>query len=102
MLRLTTSAVYVTQPVGAAPSTQTVYAHNASDGSLNLKLSVSPQSAWLAASVGTAQAQGCSSKAAPCLPLQFVLNTSSLPHGTYTAEVTVSDPNATMRRRWVR
>jgi uncharacterized protein (TIGR03437 family) len=94
MLRLTTSTVYVAQLVGATAPSQTVYAYNAGNGSLNLNLSVSPLTPWLTASVGAASAQPCSSSATPCFPLQFAFTTSSLPLGIYTAEVTVSDPNA--------
>jgi uncharacterized protein (TIGR03437 family) len=71
--------------------TQTVEAYNAADGSLNLSLASSV--AWIVPSKLANRA--CSTVgAAVCTPLQFVLNTSSLPAGAATGIVTVSDPNA--------
>ena len=76
---------------GGALQTQTVEAYNAADGSLNLSLASS--ASWIVPSKLANRA--CSSVGvALCTPLQFVLNTSSLPAGTATGIVTVSDPNA--------
>jgi uncharacterized protein (TIGR03437 family) len=76
---------------GGALQTQTVEAYNAADGSLNLTLSSSV--AWIVPSKLANRA--CSTVGfAVCTPLQFLLSTSSLPAGTATGIVTVSDPNA--------
>ena len=90
-LRLASSTV---GPLSIAPgtngATQTLEAYNAFDGSLNLSLTTSV--AWVTATVGAQRA--CSSRPGACIPLQFALNTSSLPAGMATGIVTVSDPNA--------
>jgi len=82
---------------GANGATQTVEAYNAGSGSLNL--TVSSTALWAAPSVGASR--GCSTLAASldgfngsCLPIQIALNTSALAAGVYSADITVSDPNA--------
>jgi uncharacterized protein (TIGR03437 family) len=93
-LRLVSSTigpVSIAQGVsGNSLQTQTVEAYNDADGSLALKLSSSVS--WIGGSVGTQR--NCSSRPGVCTPLQFALNTSSLPAGISTGIVTVSDPNA--------
>jgi uncharacterized protein (TIGR03437 family) len=91
MLRLASSTVGpVSIAAGSNGNAQTVEAYNAGDGSLSLSLSSSVT--WIGATVGTQRA--CSTRAGQCIPLQFALNTSSLPAGMATGMVTVSDPNA--------
>jgi uncharacterized protein (TIGR03437 family) len=85
-LRLSNASVFVSAPVGTTAPAQTVDAYNIGDGSLHPTLSVSPEAAWLTASIGAEQGGH--------IPLQFSFSTSTLPPGAYTAEVTVSDPNA--------
>ena len=77
---------------GAGGGTQTVEAYNIGSGSLNL--TVSSSAAWLAASVGSSRACATTQNSQTCIPLNFTLNTQSLPAGAATAIVTVSDPNA--------
>ena len=93
-LRLVSSTigpVSIAQGVsGNSLQTQTVEAYNDADGSLALKLASSVS--WIGGSVGAQR--NCSSRPGVCTPLQFVLNTSSLPAGISTGIVTVSDPNA--------
>jgi uncharacterized protein (TIGR03437 family) len=93
-LRLVSSTVGpVSIPQGAsgnALQTQTVEAYNDADGSLALKLDSSVS--WIGGTVGAPRA--CASRPGVCTPLQFVLNTASLPAGILTGIVTVSDPNA--------
>ncbi|MEO8372743.1 MAG: hypothetical protein ABI806_26400, partial [Candidatus Solibacter sp.] len=76
--------------LGTNGAAQTSEAYNASDGSLNLSLSSSVS--WIAPSVGAQRA--CTTRSGLCIPLQFALNTASLPAGMSTAIVTVFDPNA--------
>jgi uncharacterized protein (TIGR03437 family) len=82
MLRLSSSVVTAGAAVGATPPSQTLHATNAGDGTLLLSVSVPPASAWVAVSVDATNA------------IQFTFNTASLTAGTYTARLTVSDPNA--------
>jgi uncharacterized protein (TIGR03437 family) len=89
MLRLSTSAL-VWGPGDAA--TLTVCAFNAGDGTLALNASVASGNKWLTVTVGTPQA--CPGDGRPSIPLQFMVDLSSLPRGTFTASVTVSDPGA--------
>jgi uncharacterized protein (TIGR03437 family) len=81
---------------GAAAPIQTLEAFNIGDigdGSLSLSVSVPPGVAWLAASVGAAHT--CmNSSTGSCIPLEFTFDTAGLAQGTYTAFVTVSDPQA--------
>ena len=66
---------------------------NAGDGALNVTLRSS--AAWATATVGASRP--CSifgSGSGNCTPLNVALNTASLAVGTYTAAITVSDPNA--------
>jgi uncharacterized protein (TIGR03437 family) len=79
MLRLSVSALVW---YSGSPTTQTVCASNAGDGSLALSAWVQSGVTWLTVSVDAAQC------------IQFTIDVSSLPRGTYTASVTVSDPNA--------
>ena len=91
LVSTTVGPVSIAQGASGGPlQTQTVEAYNVADGSLNLKLSSSVT--WIAGTVGAPRA--CSSQAGTCIPLQFALNTSSLPAGTVTGIVTVTDPNA--------
>ena len=95
MLRLVNSVVGpVSVATGASGGTQTLEAFNAGDGSLSLKAAVPQTATWLSASVGAQRACSTTRDSATCIPLQFALNTASLAAGTYTAAVTVSDPNA--------
>lgn len=90
-LRLTTAAVGpVSIAQGAAGAPQTVEAYNAGDGSLNL--SVQSSSAWVVPSVSPPRP--CSSQPGVCFPIVISLPTASLGKGTYTAIITVRDPNA--------
>lgn len=63
---------------------------NIGDGSLNITLRSS--ASWAVASVGSSRP--CSTLGGVCTPINVALNTASLAKGTYTAAVTVSDPNA--------
>jgi uncharacterized protein (TIGR03437 family) len=93
MLRLSSTVVFVQVNVGLSPPIQTLLAYNIGDGSLSPGVSVAPEITWVTASVGSAQA--CTfGIVASCIPLQFTLSTENLARGTYTAEVTVSDPRA--------
>jgi uncharacterized protein (TIGR03437 family) len=98
MLRLANSVI---GPVWVSPgsngATQTAEAYNAGDGSLNL--AVSSTAAWAVPSVGPSRA--CSALSVSlngfsgsCLPIQIALNTSALAEGVYSADITVTDPNA--------
>jgi uncharacterized protein (TIGR03437 family) len=75
---------------GSNGPTQTVDAYNAGDGNLNLSAASSVP--WLAASIGAVRA--CNQPPGTCLPVVISLNTSSLPAGTATGFITVSDANA--------
>ncbi len=94
MLRLSTSTVYATTAVGAAAADQSVEAYNTGDGALSLSLSVPASVPWLKATVGQARACTQTTAANTCIPLQFKFDTARLVQGTYSATVTVSDPNA--------
>jgi uncharacterized protein (TIGR03437 family) len=92
-LRLVTSAVGpVSVAPGAAAGTQTVEAYNIGSGSLNLTLSSSVT--WIAPSVGSSRVCATTSASQTCIPLNFALNTQSLPAGAATGIVTIQDPNA--------
>jgi len=82
-LRLSNTAV-VPAPVavGVNVPSATVQVINIGDGSLSLSVSVAPGADWLSAST------------APSGPIVFNFQTASLSRRTYTAHVTVSDPNA--------
>jgi len=74
--------------------TRSVEFTNAGDGTLNVTLRSS--AAWATPTLGTARP--CSifgTGSGNCTPINIALNTSSLTRGTYTAAITVSDPNAT-------
>ena len=92
-LRLQTA---VAGPVSIAPGqngpSQIIEAANAGDGALNLSFSSSAP--WVAASAGAARPCGSWNPGQICLPVTLALQTSSLPAGLQTAEVTVRDPNA--------
>jgi uncharacterized protein (TIGR03437 family) len=75
---------------GGTAQSQTIYANNIGDGSLNL--TVTSSAAWLAASVGAQT--GCPSGGGKCFPIQVALNTAGLANGTYTEFLTVSDSHA--------
>ena len=92
-LRLAASTVGpVSVAQGANGGTQTVEAYNIGSGSLNL--TVSSSVSWIAASVGSPRACTTTQNSQTCIPLNFTLNTQSLPAGMATGIVTVSDPNA--------
>lgn len=66
---------------------------NIGDGTLNLSLRSS--ASWAVPSIGSARP--CSifgTSGGSCTPINVALNTASLARGTYTASITVSDPNA--------
>ena len=66
---------------------------NAGDGTLNVTLRSSET--WAAPSMGASRP--CSvfgTGGGNCTPISVALNTASLTRGTYTAAITVSDPNA--------
>jgi uncharacterized protein (TIGR03437 family) len=83
MMRLANSVVTAQAAVGVNAPAQTVAVTNAGDGTLSPAVTVSPPAAWLAAGY-------CDS----CHYLQFGFGSAGLAAGTYTARVTVSDPNA--------
>ena len=83
MLRLSNSVVTAQVPVGVNAPAQTIAVTNAGDGTLSPTVSVSPPAAWLAAGYCDV-----------CHYIQFGFGSASLAAGTYTARVTVSDPNA--------
>lgn len=90
-LRLTTTAVGpVSIGAGQNGPAQRVEAYNAGDGSLNLQLST--PATWLAASAGSPTL--CTQRPGTCTPVNLTLNTASLPKGSYTTAVTISDPAA--------
>ena len=76
--------------VGSNGPALTIEAYNAGDGNLNL--SVSSNQTWAQATVGASR--NCSQRVGSCLPINFNLQTSTLAKGTYSAVVTVRDPNA--------
>jgi hypothetical protein len=82
MLRLQNSVVTVHAAVGAQPFLETLGVTNAGDGTLALTVSVPPQN-WLSAAYVDASHF-----------IQFFFSTRNLAAGTYSARVTVSDPNA--------
>ena len=88
LVKSTVGPVSIAQ--GANGATQIVEAFNAGDGALGLSLSSSVS--WIGTSVGAQRP--CVSGSGTCTPLQFALNTSSLPAGIATGIVTVTDPNA--------
>jgi uncharacterized protein (TIGR03437 family) len=102
MLRLASTTVGpVSIATGTAGPTQVVEAYNAGDGSLNLTATPTdpatgktPTPAWLSASVGSQRGCTTTTQASACIPISISLNTASLPAGTATAIVTVTDPNA--------
>ena len=91
LLRLANTTVGpVSITTGTNGPTQILEAFNAGDGSLNLTLkSTAP---WLSLSVGASRP--CSAQNGNCIPLQIAFQTALLTKGSYTATVTVSDPNA--------
>jgi uncharacterized protein (TIGR03437 family) len=82
MLRLQNSVVTAQVAVGAKPLTETLGVTNAGDGTLSLTVSVPPQNWLSAAYLETFHF------------IQFGFSPANLAAGTYTARVTVSDPNA--------
>ncbi len=83
MLRLSQSVVTAQVAVGVNALAQTVAVTNVGDGTLSPTVSVSPPVTWLAAGYCDV-----------CHYVQFGFGSASLAAGTYTARVTVSDPNA--------
>jgi len=98
MLRLSQSVVAVQVPVGGTAGYPSVTATNAGDGQLSLTTSVSPAAPWLTVyqpvqptfvmCTFNPNAAGCG------WIITFGFNATGLSAGTYTASVTVSDPNA--------
>lgn len=78
-----------TQPGQAGP-TQTVQAYNLGDGSLTLTATAS--ATWLSVTVGARTT--CGQAAGGCYAVNIALNTASVPAGTYTEFITLSDQNA--------
>jgi uncharacterized protein (TIGR03437 family) len=93
LLRLVNTTVLpVPLPLGANGGTQVVEAYNAGDGSLSP--SIGTPASWIVTTIASSRACTTTTAAATCIPLQMALNTSALAAGTYTATVTVNDPNA--------
>jgi uncharacterized protein (TIGR03437 family) len=98
MLRLANTVIGpVWVSSGSSGLTQTAEAHNAGDGSL--ALAVSSTASWAAPSVGSSRPCSAASVSlngfsGSCLPIQIALNTSALAAGVYSADITVTDPNA--------
>jgi len=76
--------------VGSNGPSIVVEAYNAGDGNLNL--TTTSNQTWAQASVGASR--NCTQRSGTCIPITFNLQTSSLAKGTYSAVVTVRDPNA--------
>jgi uncharacterized protein (TIGR03437 family) len=79
---------------GYVASPPTLEAYNIGDGTLSLTASVSIRAPWLSVSIGVPRQCTLVQAAGPCTPLEFTVDTSGLKSGTYTGEVTVSDPKA--------
>jgi uncharacterized protein (TIGR03437 family) len=93
MLRLVNTAVVpVPLPVGANGGTQIVEAYNAGDGSLSLAGNPTSSVPWITTSYGPSRACTSTTAATTCIPLQLVLNTSTLAASPipYTGTVTVN------------
>jgi uncharacterized protein (TIGR03437 family) len=93
MLRLVNTAVVpVPLPVGANGGTQIVEAYNAGDGSLSLAGNPTSSVPWITTSYGPSRACTTTTASATCIPLQLVLNTSTLAANPipYTGTVTVN------------
>jgi uncharacterized protein (TIGR03437 family) len=88
-LSLAQTALVLSVAPGSNGAAQSVDASNLGDGSLNLKAASSVP--WLTPTIG--QPHSCSIKAA-CTPVQIAVPSASLAKGTYTGNITVSDPNA--------
>lgn len=91
MMRMSTAAVQVDVSAGSNAPAQAVELYNIGSGTLNPTAIAG--ASWLQASIG-AQTSCAVSPNGQCLPLSLVFSTSSLAAGTYTAFVSVSDPNA--------
>ena len=90
-LRLVSTTVGpVSIATGQNGAVQTVEAYNGGDGSLSL--SATSNATWLTTAVGASAA--CSSRAGSCVPIRLTPQTGSLSKGSYTATVTIADPNA--------
>ncbi|HEY3835662.1 MAG TPA: hypothetical protein VGL72_03790, partial [Bryobacteraceae bacterium] len=77
--------------MGSSPGPQTVNAFNVGDGALNLTASVSAP--WLTATVlGPGTCSG--GPVAACIPITIAMSTAGMLPGTYTENVTLSDPNS--------
>ena len=93
MLRLVNTAVVpVPMPAGANGGTQIVEAYNAGDGSLSLAGNPTSSVPWITTSYGPSRACTTTTASATCIPLQLVLNTSTLAANPipYTGTVTVN------------
>jgi uncharacterized protein (TIGR03437 family) len=80
ILRLSNSVVVAQTAAGVQATAQGLQAINAGDGMLSLTAAATPYVPWLGVAIG------------PGNVIQFTF--AALPAGTYTASVTVSDPNA--------
>lgn len=93
-LRLSTAAVgpvFIT--AGQNGTSQSINAANIGDGSLNL--SASSSASWVNVTFGIAKACTISNtNYNSCVPVNIALTTNQLNAGSYTAIVTLTDPNA--------
>lgn len=88
-LNLIQTSLTVSVPVGTNGPTYSLDTFNIGDGKLNLAASSS--ATWLVPTVGESQLCGLRGG---CYPVSIAFQTSSLAAGTYTATITLSDPNA--------
>jgi len=82
----------VSIPVGSNGPSRSVEFTNAGDGTLNV--SIRSSATWAVPTLGQPRQCSIFAGSASCTPINVALNTASLAAGTYTASVTVSDPNA--------
>ena len=92
MMRLsTTSLMPLSVVVGSSPAAQVIQISNAGGGTL--APTVTSGATWVQAAIGTA-APCTGGVAGSCIPLTVTYKTAALAAGTYTAFLSVSDPNA--------
>jgi uncharacterized protein (TIGR03437 family) len=92
-LRLSTAAVgpvFIT--TGQNGTTQPINAANIGDGSLNL--AAASTATWTNVTFGVVKTCTIANKSYSCVPVNIALTTSQLAVGSYTATVTLTDPNA--------
>lgn len=98
-LRLSNSVVGpITIAQGAAGTAPAIEAYGAA-GERNfnsetgqLRLSVASSASWVTPTLGAVR--NCAGREGVCIPIEFQFSTQSLQPGSYSATVTVSDPNA--------